>query len=60
MGPEKASNKKLVSCLQPDRRVEIEVFGTRQTSGTGTTSGAGASSGGTTGSTPSGAGTSPR
>jgi len=59
MGPEKASNKKLVSCLQPDRRVEIEVFGTRQASGTGTTSGAGASGGGT-GSTPSGAGTSAR
>ena len=30
MGPESASNKKLVSCLQPDRRVEIEVLGTRQ------------------------------
>lgn len=41
MGPERASNRKLVSCLQPDRRVEIEVFGTRETSGTGTTSGAG-------------------
>ena len=44
MGAERASNKKLVSCLQPDRRVEIEVFGTRETSGTGTTSGSGASS----------------
>jgi OOP family OmpA-OmpF porin len=41
MGPERASNRKLVNCLQPDRRVEIEVFGTRETSGTGTTSGAG-------------------
>jgi OOP family OmpA-OmpF porin len=32
MGPEKASNRKLVSCLQPDRRVEIEVLGQRQAS----------------------------
>ena len=45
MGAERASNRKLVSCLQPDRRVEIEVFGTRETSGTGTTSGAGATGG---------------
>jgi OOP family OmpA-OmpF porin len=44
MGPERANNRKLVSCLQPDRRVEIEVFGTRETSGTGASSGSGASS----------------
>jgi OmpA-OmpF porin, OOP family len=31
MGPEKASNRKLVQCLQPDRRVEIEVLGSRET-----------------------------
>jgi OmpA-OmpF porin, OOP family len=43
MGAERASNRKLVNCLQPDRRVEIEVFGTRETSGTGATSGAGSS-----------------
>src|SRR5213076_3377603 len=30
MGPEHRSNKKLVACLAPDRRVEIEVIGTRQ------------------------------
>jgi OOP family OmpA-OmpF porin len=30
MGPENASNKKLVACLQPDRRVEVEVVGTKQ------------------------------
>lgn len=29
MGPEQRKNRKLVECLQPDRRVEIEVFGTR-------------------------------
>ena len=45
MGAERRTNKKLVECLQPDRRVEIEVFGTRETSGTGTTgSGGGATS----------------
>jgi len=30
MGPENQGNKKLVDCLQPDRRVEIEVVGTRK------------------------------
>lgn len=30
MGKEHGSNKKLVACLQPDRRVEIEVIGTKQ------------------------------
>ncbi|MGE5639583.1 MAG: OmpA family protein [Clostridia bacterium] len=30
MGPENGRNAKLVACLQPDRRVEIEVVGTRQ------------------------------
>lgn len=33
MGPEQRTNRKLVQCLQPDRRVEIEVFGTRTASG---------------------------
>jgi OOP family OmpA-OmpF porin len=33
MGPEQSKNRKLVDCLQPDRRVEIEVFGTRTASG---------------------------
>lgn len=53
MGAERASNKKLVQCLQPDRRVEIEVFGTRQTSGTGST-GTGTTSGGAGSGTTSG------
>jgi OOP family OmpA-OmpF porin len=30
MGKETGSNKKLVACLQPDRRTEIEVIGTRK------------------------------
>jgi OOP family OmpA-OmpF porin len=30
MGQEHRSNKKMVECLQPDRRVEIEVIGTRK------------------------------
>ncbi len=29
MGPENGRNKKLVACLQPDRRVDIEVIGTK-------------------------------
>lgn len=29
MGAENRRNKKLIACLQPDRRVEIEVLGTR-------------------------------
>ena len=44
MGPEQRKNRKLVECLQPDRRVEIEVFGTRETSGTGASSGSGTTS----------------
>jgi OOP family OmpA-OmpF porin len=31
MGPERKSNRKLVDCLQPDRRVEVEVLGSRET-----------------------------
>lgn len=33
LGAERGSNKKLVACLQPDRRVEIEVLGSRQVAG---------------------------
>ena len=43
MGPEQRSNRKLVQCLQPDRRVEIEVYGTRTAaSDSASPSGAGA------------------
>jgi OOP family OmpA-OmpF porin len=74
MGPETAANKKLVACLQPDRRVEIEVLGSRQVAageapaaggGTGTrapaTGGTGSSApSGSSGSTaPSGGSTAP-
>jgi OOP family OmpA-OmpF porin len=30
MGAARKKNQRLVACLQPDRRVEIEVFGTRE------------------------------
>ena len=50
LGAEKASNKKLVACLQPDRRVEIEVLGSRQVAG-------GAPAAGTGSSSPAGSGT---
>ena len=29
MGPDNGSNKKLVACLQPDRRADIEIIGTK-------------------------------
>jgi OOP family OmpA-OmpF porin len=45
MGPERGSNRKLVNCLQPDRRVEIEVFGTREVAASGERPAAGATSG---------------
>lgn len=41
MGAEQRKNRKLVDCLQPDRRVEIEVFGTRAAAGDSGASGAG-------------------
>ncbi|HEX5476838.1 MAG TPA: OmpA family protein [Burkholderiales bacterium] len=60
MGPEKASNRKLVSCLQPDRRVEIEVLGQRQAASAGApgaaSTGSGTGSSSTSSSGTSGAG----
>jgi OOP family OmpA-OmpF porin len=38
MGPERASNKKLVQCLQPDRRVEAELLGSREVASSSTSS----------------------
>jgi len=49
LGAERAANKKLVECLQPDRRVEIEVLGSR-------TVAAGSPAAGTGATTPSGSG----
>ena len=50
LGAERAANKKLVACLQPDRRVEIEVLGSRTIAG-------GAPAAGTGSSAPAGSGT---
>ncbi len=41
LGPERASNRKLIACLQPDRRVEIEVLGSREVAATGSPAGSG-------------------
>lgn len=58
MGPERKSNAKLVSCLQPDRRVEIEVLGSREvaagTSGSPASSGSSVPSGSSVSTQPSG------
>jgi OOP family OmpA-OmpF porin len=55
------AGQKLISCLQPDRRVDIEVRGSRQVAGTDATTGsAGGTSGATGGATsPSQGGQSP-
>ncbi len=54
MGPEQRKNRKLVECLQPDRRVEIEVFGTRTAAADSQTPGAAGASGGASSSGSSG------
>jgi OOP family OmpA-OmpF porin len=51
----KAKGQKLISCLEPNRRVEIEVFGQREVAATETQPGAGAT-GSPSGSTSSGSG----
>ena len=61
MGPESNKNQKLIACLQPDRRVEAELLGSRETTagspaspaGAGATSGASSSSGSASGSSSS-------
>ena len=57
LGAERASNSKLVACLQPDRRVEIEVLGSREVAagtpaatGSSAPAGSGTTSGGASGS----------
>jgi len=45
MGAESNKNQKLIACLQPDRRVDAELLGSREsTASTGTPSAAGATS----------------
>ena len=51
MGPERANNRKLVNCLAPDRRVEIEVLGSRTAAAQPGTAGAGTTGSTTPGST---------
>jgi len=51
LGRESARNSKLVSCLQPDRRVDVELLGSREVaSGASSTSGATSSPSSTSGS----------
>ncbi|MFN2643370.1 MAG: OmpA family protein, partial [Burkholderiales bacterium] len=51
MGPESNKNQKLIACLQPDRRVDAELLGSReQTAGSASPAGTGTSSGSTSGS----------
>ncbi|HEX9432303.1 MAG TPA: OmpA family protein [Burkholderiales bacterium] len=47
MGPDSNKNQKLIACLQPDRRVDAELLGSRET--TASTSSAPASAGATSG-----------
>ena len=54
MGPERGSNRKLVQCLQPDRRVEVELLGQREVA-----SGSGAAPSSGTSAPPSGGTSSP-
>ena len=48
MGPENNKNQKLIACLQPDRRVDAELLGSRETTAGSASApaGAGATSGG--------------
>jgi OOP family OmpA-OmpF porin len=59
MGPENNKNQKLIACLQPDRRVDAELLGSRESSAsTGGTPSSGSSSSGARSSGASGSGTS--
>ena len=48
LGAERGNNKKLVECLQPDRRVEIEVLGSREVAAGSAPAAAGATTPGST------------
>jgi OOP family OmpA-OmpF porin len=47
MGPENNKNQKLIACLQPDRRVDAELLGSRESTAATPSAPAGATSGGT-------------
>ena len=65
MGPENNKNQKLIACLQPDRRVDAELLGSRETTagsapapaGAGATGGASSGSAGSSSSNPGAANT---
>ena len=65
MGPENNKNQKLIACLQPDRRVDAELLGSRETTagsapapaGAGATGGASSGSAGSSSSNPGSANT---
>jgi OmpA-OmpF porin, OOP family len=57
LGPENNKNQKLIACLQPDRRVEAELLGSRESTAGAASAPAGAgTTGGTAGSSASGTG----
>jgi hypothetical protein len=53
LGKESNKNQKLIACLQPDRRVDAELLGSRESTAA---SGTAPAATGSTGSTPSGSG----
>jgi len=58
MGPESNKNQKLIACLQPDRRVDAELLGSRESAASTGSAPSGATSGSSSTSGASGSGTS--
>ena len=54
LGKESNKNQKLISCLQPDRRVDAELLGSRESTAASGTAPSATGSTGTTGSSSSG------
>ncbi len=61
MGPDSNKNQKLIACLQPDRRVDAELLGSRETTAAtpSAPASAGATSGGSSGGSASGSSSEP-